>query len=136
MYWFINRPTCKILNDKRFGFRSKHSTYMAIIELVDEINTAVGGGTETTTGIFLDLSNMSKAFDNIDHGILLYKLDHYGFRCIVLTWFENYLIEDNMYPIIHMSRNSEDIVCGVPQGPITSFHTKHSKKVSAPSNID
>ena len=57
---------------------------MARIELVDKINTAVGKKPETTTGIFLDLS---KAFDTIDHSILSYKLEHYGFRGIVLKWY-------------------------------------------------
>jgi hypothetical protein len=105
----------RILNDKQFGFRSNHSTSMAIIQLVDTIYNAVEKN-ETTIGIFLDLS---KAFDTIDHKILIHKLELYGFRGIVLDWFKDYLYNRKQY-VYYNSCDSElkDIICGVPQGSI------------------
>ena len=110
---FINSH--KILNDKQFGFRNNHSTYMAIVHLVDKINNAVEKN-ETTIGIFLDLS---KAFDTINHGILIHKLEHYGFRGIVLDWFRSYLSNRKQYVLYNSFKsNIKDIMCGVPQGSI------------------
>ena len=63
----------EILNDKRFVFRPNHSTYMAIIELLDKV-TKVVEKINRTLGIFLDLS---KAFDDIVHNIILHIFEHY-----------------------------------------------------------
>ena len=110
---FINNQ--EILNDKQYGFRPKHSTYMAIAQLVDKITNAVEKN-ETTIGIFLDLS---KAFDTIDHSILLHKLEHYGFRGIVLEWFKNYLSNRTQYVAFYNCTSEPgNITCSVPQGSI------------------
>ena len=107
--------THEILNEKQFGFRPKHSTYMAIAQLVDKVNTAVEKD-ETSIGIFLDLS---KAFDTIDHKILLHKLEHYGFRGVVLDWFKNYLSKRKQFVSYNECISDQrDIACGVPQGSI------------------
>ena len=60
-----------------------------------------------------------KAFDTIDHNILLYKLKHYGFRGIVLDWF-NYLSNRKQFVSFDSSESEQkkNIVCGVPQGSI------------------
>ena len=60
----------------QFGFRQGHSTEHALIEIVDKIKQAMDNN-EITCGLFLDLS---KAFDTVNHEILLYKLEHYGIR--------------------------------------------------------
>ena len=104
-----------LLNEKQFGFRPNHSTYMAMIELVDKIANAVERN-ETTVGIFLDLS---KAFDTINHDILLYKLEYYGFRGVVLDWFKSYLSNRKQFVRYQMHDSNHKIInCGVPQGSI------------------
>ena len=83
------------------------------MQLVDKINNTVEKN-ETTIGVYLDLS---KAFDTIDHDILLHKLDYYGFRGIVLDWFRDYL--SNITQYVSYNNNKSDlktILCGVPQG--------------------
>ena len=81
---------------------------MAIAQLVDKVTNAIEKD-ETTIGIFLDLS---KAFDTIDHKILLHKLEHYGFRGIVLEWFKNYFTSLT-YNIKSSGPSMEP--CGTPQ---------------------
>ena len=104
-----------ILYDKQYGFRKKRSTEMAIIELTTKRSEAIDEG-KLTAGIFLDLS---KAFDTVDHSIIISKLEHYGIRGIALQWSKNYLL--NRYQIVKF-RNSQSekkmIKCGVPEGSV------------------
>ncbi len=108
---------CKnnVLYHKQYGFRTNHSTYMAVLDFVNEISKAVEEK-KFTIGIFMDLS---KAFDTIDHNILLQKLYHYGFRGISNTWFCNYLSNRKQYVSYNsVISQTEDVQCGVPQGSI------------------
>ena len=77
----------------QYGFRPKHSTGHAITELVDHINDSFDKN-ESVISVFLDLS---KAFDLIDHSILLYKLKHYGVRGVALDWFRSYLNDRSQF---------------------------------------
>ena len=76
-----------ILSEHQYGFRKNRSTELAITEFIDKITKAIDKG-QYTIGIFLDLS---KAFDTINHTILIKKLEYYGIRGIALKWFQNYL---------------------------------------------
>ena len=105
----------KILYNKQFGFRKLHSTYMALMLLIDKLTNAIEKG-EYGIGVFLDFS---KAFDTVDHTILLSKLYHYGIRGSYLYWFSSYLSNRKQYVSYNnVSSNIKTISCGVPQGSI------------------
>ena len=76
-----------ILYSKQFRFRNNHSTALALIDLLNNISSAIDRN-ETTLGIFLDLS---KAFDTINHETLCQKLQHYGIRDTSFVWIKSYL---------------------------------------------
>ena len=82
-----------ILYEYQFGFRKNHSTSHAIITLVERVNKALDTG-KYVVGVFIDLK---KAFDTIDHGILMRKLELYGIQRNILNWFKAiYLTDVNM----------------------------------------
>jgi hypothetical protein len=95
----------QILSKHQYGFRKSRSTEFAIIELVDKITKGIDEG-QYTLGIFLDLS---KAFDTINHRILIEKLEHYGIRGICLKWFKNYL-EDRKQTVKYNTIKSDEMI--------------------------
>lgn len=104
-----------ILIKNQYGFREKHSTYMALIKLLDQITNELDNK-QFSIGIFIDLS---KAFDTIDHNILIRKLQCYGIRGSVLDWFKSYLNNRQQYTCINDANSDvKQVTCGVPQGSI------------------
>ena len=103
------------LCNQQYGFRKKHSTELAVVELANDIAEAIDAK-QTTIWIFIDLS---KAFDTLNHTILLKKLEHCGVRGIPLIWFTSYLENRMQYVIYNNSISKKcNIVTGVPQGSI------------------
>ena len=99
----------------QIGLRQKYSTVPALISLaectlknLDERNIGCG--------IFVDLQ---KAFDTVEHDILLSKLEHYGVCGLANEWFKSYLSKRKQYVSINgYDSNLADVKFGVPQGSV------------------
>ena len=82
-----------ILCSNQFGFRKNYSTALVLIDLDDKISTAFDQG-EFSVGVFLDLS---KAFDTVNHVILVNKLEHYGIHGLELDCIRSYFSNRKQY---------------------------------------
>jgi hypothetical protein len=105
----------RLFYQSQYGFRAKHSTELAVSELLDKVINDLDKG-ETPISIFLD---MSKAFDTINHDILLYKLRYYGFNDTAIKLLQSYL--KNRYQYVDLNGTCSEkliITTGVPQGSI------------------
>ena len=110
---FLERHS--VLYDLQFGFRKNHSTVLALMEVVDNIYQHLDRQ-ESTIGIYIDLQ---KAFDTVNHDILLYKLNNYGVRGVVLQWFISYLKERHQFTFLAGNRSEIGLITtGVPQGSV------------------
>ena len=90
-------------------------TYMAVIEMIDKMTEAMDKRLYSI-GIFVDLS---KAFDTLNHTILLDKLQYYGIRGIAAEWFRSYLENRVQYTLDNYTKSSYLLIkCGVPEGSI------------------
>ena len=78
----------QLLQNCQFGFRSKRSTIDALITLIEEVREDWDSNTTKTQGTLIDLK---KAFDTVDHILLLEKFDAYGFRGPVFDLLKSYL---------------------------------------------
>ena len=71
----------------------KHSTYMALLDFHNKVTDSIELN-KFTAGIFIDLQ---KAFDTIDHSILIKKLEYYGIRGNASNWIKDYLTNRKQY---------------------------------------
>ena len=106
---------CNIIKKNQYGFRAGHSTSSAVTDFIHKVVNAIDNG-EILLGLFLDLS---KAFDTLDHKILLAKLRKYGIRGVTLQLFKSYLSNRKQFVCIDDNVSEyKNIRCGVPQGSI------------------
>ena len=105
-----------LLYEKQFGFQKKCSTDFAILQLAKEIHESFEKN-KFMLGVFVDLS---KAFDTVNHDILLTKLSYLGITGNYLKWLGSYLSNRKQYVPYDNDRKSniQNILCGVPQGSI------------------
>ena len=113
LYKFLE--LCNVLYSLQFGFRQKHSTNHALISMTEAIKSTIDNK-RFGCGVFIDLK---KAFDTVNHDILLKKLEHYGVRGTAFDWFSSYLSNREQFVSVN-GQVSEKLVinCRVPQGSV------------------
>ena len=113
LHSFLNKNN--ILFKNQFGFRPGHSTSHALLNVLDEVYDRLDQG-KFALGIYLDIQ---KAFDCINHDILLDKLQTYGIRGVAWRWFQNYLRNRKQFVSVNNCESSvQNISYGVPQGSV------------------
>ena len=104
-----------ILGDKQWGFRSLHSTALALIDWTKDWLINIDKG-NSNFAVFLDIK---KAFDTVDHEILLQKLKFYGIMSNELNFFKSYLTNRSQFCRIRGFKSPfGGVLSGVPQGSI------------------
>ena len=104
-----------LLNPSQYGFRAGKSTSLAVMDHLQYVYENLDSG-NIVVSIFLDFS---KAFDCIEHEVLLGKLFRCGVRGVAYRWFESYLSERTQYVSINSTNSTfRPVTHGVPQGSI------------------
>lgn len=104
-----------ILYEHQYGFKKDHSTFMAVLKFVESVRLSLEDH-KYSIGLMCDLS---KAFDSLNHNILMQKLNFYGIRGTASDWFQSYL--SNRKQVVQFegeTSNNAQLSCGVPQGTI------------------
>ena len=107
--------TFELLSDYQFGFRKSHSTATALLDCTNDWYVNI----DRKMFNMVVLIDLKKAFDTVDHQILLKKLELHGIKGQALTLLKSYLTNRNQKCQVKSSFSSErPIKCGVPQGSI------------------
>ena len=113
LYQYLNDN--KLLSGCQSGFRSLHSTLTALLEATNSWSVNIDNGFLHGV-VFIDLK---KAFDTIDHEIILRKLSYVGADQGTITWFQSYLSNRTQkYKVNGNLSTASTVTCGVPQGSI------------------
>ena len=113
LYGFLEAK--KVIFTQQFGFRKNYSTSQTLLNISQKIMDALDKG-NYACGVFVDLQ---KAFNTVDHEILLKKLYHYGIRGIALSLFRSYLTGRSQFVSLDGIRSVDKVTRhGVPQGSV------------------
>ena len=113
LYHYLNDN--KLLSSCQSGFRSLHSTITALLEATNSWSVNIDNGFLNGV-VFIDLK---KAFDTIDHEIILRKMSYFGANQETITWFQSYLSNRTQRCNVNGRLSTpRTITCGVPQGSI------------------
>ena len=113
LMWFLNKY--KLIHECQSGFRQKHSCNTALVKLIDQWMASIDKGDIVGT-LFIDFR---KAFDMVDHSLLIKKLEYYKLSSTSLNWFRSYL-NTRLQTIKsdHEMSDFSQLLSGVPQGSI------------------
>ena len=112
---YVYLETNNILYDLQSGFRKSYSTETCLSYLTDHLKAEI----DQRNFCGMLLIDLQKAFDTVNHNILLYKLTAMGFKSNVLNWMSSYLsVREQSVNVNGVLSRSQTITCGVPQGSI------------------
>ncbi len=103
-----------ISNNAQFSFRPRCRTFHALNVFSDGILTS----TDKKLSVLPIFIDFSKAFDTVNHNILLDKMYHYGIRGTIHSWFRDYLSERQQVRFNGEMSSLKSVTLGVPQGSV------------------
>ena len=110
-----NLTSHKLLHSTQSGFRPNHSCETALLQMVNKFLEAIN----SSQIIGMVMVDFRKAFDLVDHTLLLKKLRHYKLSDKTINWFSSYLLGRKQKVVINnIESRVENVLCGVPQGSI------------------